>query len=77
MGAVGLCPFSRVIEPAGLDLLGTVIVGTVTAVGGGTVRDALVMNRAPFWIEEWEYLLLGLAGSLAAFLSWPTCVQRL
>lgn len=54
-----------------MDILGTVIVGTVTAVGGGTIRDTLVLNRLPFWIEEWEYLLIGIAGSLAAFISWP------
>eukprot|EP00047_Mylnosiga_fluctuans_P017068 m.58501 g.58501 ORF g.58501 m.58501 type:complete len:244 (-) comp6906_c0_seq2:67-798(-) len=57
---------------AGMDLLGTVVVGTITAVGGGTARDVIVLNRMPFWIEEWEYIVIGVAGALAAFFTWPT-----
>lgn len=34
---------------ANFDLLGAVAVGTVTAVGGGTLRDLVIFARAPFW----------------------------
>ena len=33
----------------GLDLLGCVALGTITAVGGGTIRDVVILGRAPFW----------------------------
>ena len=39
----------------GMDLLGAIIVGTITALGGGTVRDALILHRQPVWVEEHEY----------------------
>ena len=35
----------------GCDALGTVAVGTITAVGGGTIRDAVVLNKPPFWVS--------------------------
>ncbi len=57
-----------------MDMLGTVVVGTITAVGGGTIRDALVMNRVPFWIEEWEYLVISAVAAAAAFFTWPSSV---
>ena len=37
---------------AQLDLLGILVLASVTAVGGGTIRD-LLLNRHPiFWIED-------------------------
>ena len=35
----------------GCDLLGTLAVGTITAVGGGTIRDTIVLHKQPFWFE--------------------------
>ncbi|KAI8612365.1 UPF0126 domain-containing protein [Chytriomyces sp. MP71] len=54
----------------GCDVFGCALVGTVTAVGGGTLRDALVLNKHPFWVEEWEYLILSVGAALAAFYLW-------
>jgi uncharacterized membrane protein YeiH len=49
-----------------LDWFGVLVVGAVTAVGGGTMRD-LILGRAPvFWIEDDKYLLFALLGGLAA-----------
>jgi Glycine transporter len=42
----------------GMDLLGCVVVGTVTAVGGGTIRDAMLGNFPVFWMKEVEVCLL-------------------
>ncbi|CAK4664081.1 hypothetical protein LEN26_000993 [Aphanomyces euteiches] len=54
----------------GCDLLGCIIVGTMTAIGGGTWRDVIVLHKQPFWVQEWEYLVL--TGTIAAimFLTW-------
>ena len=39
-----------------MDLFGMLVIATVTAVGGGTVRD-LLLNRHPvFWISDLTYL---------------------
>lgn len=47
-----------------LDLLGVLVVATVTAIGGGTLRD-LLLNRQPiFWFREREHLVVILVASL-------------
>ena len=46
--------------------------GTITAVGGGTVRDILLGGgRRAFWMEEIEYLFICVGVSAATFLAWP------
>jgi uncharacterized membrane protein YeiH len=47
-----------------LDLLGVVVISTVTAIGGGTVRDVL-LNRAVFWIARSSFLYVILGAALA------------
>ncbi|KAF0812823.1 hypothetical protein IGB42_02666 [Andreprevotia sp. IGB-42] len=43
---------------ADLDFLGVMVIATITAIGGGTVRDVL-MNRHPiFWMRDPRYLYL-------------------
>ena len=37
------------------------MVGTITAVGGGTVRDVLLGKTPCFWMMEWEYIAICLA----------------
>ena len=56
----------------GMDILGSTIVGTITAVGGGTVRDLLLgRGRRAFWMEEIEYLWICVGTGVATFLAWP------
>jgi uncharacterized membrane protein YeiH len=47
-----------------LDLLGVVVIATVTAIGGGTVRDVL-LARQVFWIAQPAYLYVILGAALA------------
>ena len=49
-----------------MDLVGAVMVGCATALGGGTVRDVL-LDRTVFWIADQTYLLVSLATALAVF----------
>ncbi|MBK6630663.1 MAG: TRIC cation channel family protein [Betaproteobacteria bacterium] len=49
-----------------MDLIGVVMVGCATALGGGTVRD-LLLDRPVFWISDQTYLLVALATTLAIF----------
>lgn len=55
----------------GMDLLGCAAVGTITAVGGGTIRDAVFLAKSPFWTDEIEYLALCAATALGTFALWP------
>lgn len=40
-----------------MDLVGFVVLGTVTGIGGGSIRDALLGDVPVFWISETRYLL--------------------
>ena len=60
--ATGVLAVSR----RGLDVVGAITLGLVTAVGGGTVRD-LLMRYPVFWFENFDYVWAALAGALAAF----------
>jgi uncharacterized membrane protein YeiH len=50
----------------GLDIFGALVLGIVTALGGGTVRDLIVSAR-PFWIDDVNYVWVAGAGALMAF----------
>ena len=51
----------RLASAKHFDWFGAYVVGIVTAVGGGTVRDIL-LNATPFWMERPSYLIVsGLA----------------
>jgi len=47
-----------------LDILGVVIIATVTAIGGGTIRDVL-LDRQVFWIAQPYYLYVILGAAIA------------
>ena len=50
-----------------LDLFGVIIVGTVTAIGGGTLRD-LILGRLPvFWVQHNMYIWLTVITSVIVF----------
>lgn len=51
----------RLASAKQFDWFGAYVVGFVTAVGGGTIRD-LMLNSTPFWMEQFSYLFVsGLA----------------
>ncbi|WP_129674696.1 trimeric intracellular cation channel family protein [Candidatus Chloroploca sp. Khr17] len=51
-----------------LDIFGMIIVATLTAIGGGTIRD-LLLNRHPiFWIVDTWYLTTIIAATLVTIL---------
>jgi uncharacterized membrane protein YeiH len=49
-----------------MDVLSLVIVGVVTAIGGGTIRD-LLLDVPVFWLRAPEYLYVAAAAAAAAF----------
>ena len=49
-----------------MDILGFIIVGVVTGIGGGTLRD-LILGRSVFWTHDITELLLVIGASLITF----------
>ncbi len=56
-----------VASRAQLDLVGFAFIASLTAVGGGTVRD-LLLNRHPmFWIDQPGYIAIATAAAVLVF----------
>ena len=47
-----------------LDLIGVVVIASVTAIGGGTLRDLLLDRHPVFWISRPTYLYVIVAAAL-------------
>lgn len=47
----------RLASAKQFDWFGAFVVGVVTAVGGGTLRDVL-LNSTPFWMQQPSYLII-------------------
>ncbi|MDC8759564.1 trimeric intracellular cation channel family protein [Janthinobacterium fluminis] len=48
----------------GMDLFGICMIGTVTALGGGTIRDVLLGHYPLGWIAHPEYLLFTIGAAI-------------
>jgi uncharacterized membrane protein YeiH len=53
-----------------MDVFGVVVVAIVTAIGGGTLRDAL-LGRPAYWLSDPTFLLVAGAVGLATFIIAP------
>ncbi|PWK45885.1 trimeric intracellular cation channel family protein [Pseudomonas sp. B21-040] len=54
------------IQRVGVDLFGAVVLGIITAIGGGTLRD-LLLDQPIFWFADFNYIWVALVTSLVAF----------
>ncbi len=54
------------VAPKGIDLFGATVMGIITSVGGGTVRD-LILDVPVFWSNDLNYIWVASASSVAAF----------
>jgi uncharacterized membrane protein YeiH len=50
-----------------MDLVGFAFLGTVTGIGGGTVRDVVLGQTPVFWVSDPLYLLVCIACSVLVF----------
>ena len=50
-----------------MDIFGFMLLGTVTGIGGGTLRDLLLAQGPVFWVREPTYLILCVVVSCAVF----------
>jgi len=58
-----------------MDVFGVIVVGFVTAIGGGTLRDVLIGRTPVFWLSDKNYIILILIVSLLTF-SFATKILR-
>jgi uncharacterized membrane protein YeiH len=68
----GLCVFSitgaLVASRKKMDIVGFALLGSVTGIGGGTIRDVLLGIQPVFWIKHPAYLLTCVVVACATFL---------
>ncbi len=50
-----------------MDIFGVVVLATVTAVGGGTLRDLLLGSSPVFWVRQPVYLLVAAGAGIFTF----------
>jgi len=57
----------------GMDLLGMMILASITAIGGGTVRDLLLGTggKAIFWLRNPVYIQIAFVTTICTYLLWP------
>ena len=56
-----------------LDIVGSITLGMVTAIGGGIIRDLLIGQYPPATFSDWRYLAVATVGGLIAFGSATGC----
>ena len=50
-----------------MDIFGVVVLGCVTAMGGGTLRDVILGSQPIFWVSETNYLAVATFAAIGTF----------
>lgn len=68
MAAVAVSAVTGVLDSSRkqMDLIGALLVGIATALGGGTIRD-LLLDRNVFWVVDQTYLIAALGSGFITF----------
>jgi uncharacterized membrane protein YeiH len=59
-----------------MDILGFMLIGCATGLGGGTLRDLLLGNVPVFWIREPEWISICLIAAVITYLIAPHLASR-
>lgn len=62
---------------AGLDFFGVVVVGSLTGIGGGIMRDLLIGDIPPASLTDWRYILIAIVGAMVPLLFSPSSQRAL
>jgi uncharacterized membrane protein YeiH len=63
------------MAPFRVDLLTALVMGLMTAIGGGTVRD-LILRQPVFWADDLSYLWISLLASALTFVGYRLISRR-
>lgn len=71
LGMIGIAAFSITgviaADKRGMDILSIIMLGLVTALGGGTLRDIILDSNPIFWIADLSYLWVSICATVVAF----------
>lgn len=71
LGLVGIAAFAitgvMAAGKKGMDILSITLLGVVTALGGGTLRDIILDTNPIFWVGDLFYLWVSISASIMAF----------
>lgn len=71
LGLIGIAAFSITgVIAAGkkdMDIFSIVLLGVVTALGGGTIRDIIIDANPIFWIADLSYLWVSVGAAVLSF----------
>ncbi len=78
LSAVAVFAISGALDAARqkMDILGFMLIGTATGVGGGTLRDVLLGNMPVFWIREPIWIVICLIASAITYFIAPNLASR-
>ncbi|GGK70659.1 trimeric intracellular cation channel family protein [Amphritea balenae] len=78
LAAVAVFAISGALDAARqkMDILGFMLIGTATGIGGGTLRDVLLGNVPVFWIREPVWILICLVASAVTYFIAPKLASR-
>lgn len=78
LSAVAVFAISGALDAARqkMDILGFMLIGTATGLGGGTLRDVLLGNLPVFWIREPVWIAICLAASAVTYFIAPKLASR-
>lgn len=60
----------------GMDILGCIVIGFVTSMGGGTLRDILLGRFPIFWLTAYDEFSFVVVVSVLTFFFWPPISSR-
>jgi uncharacterized membrane protein YeiH len=68
--AVAVSAISGVLAGSGkrVDLFGIIVLGLVTALGGGTLRDVVLGGPHVFWLDDASYVVNGAVTAMVTFI---------
>ncbi|WP_027857741.1 trimeric intracellular cation channel family protein [Marinobacterium jannaschii] len=78
LSAVAVFAISGALDAARqkMDILGFMLIGTATGLGGGTLRDVLLGNVPVFWIREPVWIVICLSASAITYFIAPKLASR-
>lgn len=78
LGMAGTVAFSATavaaVAPRGIDFFGAIVMGVITAIGGGTIRD-VILDVPVFWASDLNYIWVAIVASSLAFVA-NKCMTR-